>query len=78
MSAPDIIRQLTATFANNLAAYKSGRFNEAQVRIQFINPMFEALGWDMANRAGYAEGCKEVVHVTGSGLTFGCSLLGQA
>jgi len=62
MSAPEIIRELVATFADNLEAYKSGAFNEAQVRIQFINPMFEALGWDVANRAGYAEAYKDVIH----------------
>ena len=36
--------------------------NEAAVRIEFINPFFAALGWDVANTAGYAEQYKEVVH----------------
>jgi len=62
MSAPDIIKTLVETFATNLDAYKNGIFNEAQARIQFINPMFEALGWDVSNRAGYAEAYKDVVH----------------
>jgi len=62
MSMPDIIKQLVETFTANLEAYKSGAFNEAQARIQFINPMFEALGWDVSNKAGYAEAYKDVVH----------------
>jgi hypothetical protein len=36
--------------------------SEAACRIEFINPFFEALGWDVSNRAGYAEQYKEVVH----------------
>jgi hypothetical protein len=36
--------------------------SEAAVRIEFINPLFEALGWDVSNRSGYAEQYKEVVH----------------
>jgi len=62
MSAPEIVKQLVETFAANLDAYKSGAFNEAQARIQFINPMFKAMGWDMDNEQGYAEAYKEVVH----------------
>jgi len=62
MSTPDIIKQMVETFAANLDTYKSGAFNEAQARIQFINPMFEALGWDVSNKAGYAEAYKDVVH----------------
>jgi len=44
MSAPENIKQLVETFAANLDAYKSGAFNEAQARIQFINPMFANFG----------------------------------
>jgi len=62
MSAPEIVNQLVETFAANLDAYKNGIFNEAQARIQFINPMFKAMGWDVRNEQGYAEAYKEVVH----------------
>jgi len=37
-------------------------YKEAHVRQEFINPFFEALGWDMANLQGFAEAYKEVVH----------------
>nr|MDA8403340.1 N-6 DNA methylase [Desulfobacteraceae bacterium] len=62
MAAPDRIRQLVETFHNNLESYKRGNYNETQVRLEFINPFFEALGWDMNNTAGYAEAYKDVIH----------------
>jgi len=36
--------------------------NEAQIRQHLIDPFFEALGWDVANKQGYAEAYKEVIH----------------
>jgi hypothetical protein len=27
-----------------------------------VNPLFEALGWDVYNKKGYAEAYKDVVH----------------
>lgn len=59
---PQIISDLIAQFERNLEAYRSQGYNEAQVRQEFINPFFEALGWDMANRAGHAEAYKDVIH----------------
>ena len=40
----------------------SGEYKEAQIRIAFIDPFFEQLGWDMGNRNGYAEAYKDVIH----------------
>lgn len=37
-------------------------YNEAQVRTQFIDSFFEALGWDVRNVHGYAERYKTVIH----------------
>jgi len=62
MTAPQRIVQLVETFANNLDTYKKGAYKETQVRQEFINPFFEELGWDMANRQGYAEAYKDVIH----------------
>ena len=59
---PPEVLTLVEHFERNRDDYKSGQYNEAQLRQQFLNPMFEALGWDMANRAGYAETYKEVIH----------------
>ncbi|PKO04765.1 MAG: restriction endonuclease subunit R [Chloroflexi bacterium HGW-Chloroflexi-3] len=62
MPAPEIIHQLVQQFSDNRDAYRSGRYNEAQLRQEFLNPFFEALGWDVANRKGYSINYREVVH----------------
>jgi len=62
LAAPEKILKLVETFSRNLDAYKRGQLNETEVRVQFIDPMFKALGWDVHNEQGYAEAYKEVVH----------------
>jgi predicted type IV restriction endonuclease len=62
MSEQNILKDLLTRFDNNLDAYKSGKYNEAQLRLEFVNPLFEALGWDVYNKKGYAEAYKDVVH----------------
>ncbi len=62
MPAPDIIRRLVERFEQNHEAYRSGKYNETQLRQEFLNPLFEALGWDIYNRQGYAEAYKDVIH----------------
>ncbi|MEA1885073.1 MAG: N-6 DNA methylase, partial [Thermotogota bacterium] len=44
---------------------KKGSYNETQVRLEFINPFFEELGWDITNKQGNAEAYKEVIHEDG-------------
>ena len=39
-----------------------GRYNETQLRREFVDPMFKALGWDMENTSGYAEAYQDVIH----------------
>ena len=62
MPAPQAILELVQRFQDNQAAYKSPKYNETQLRREFLDPFFEALGWDMNNRKGYAEAYKDVVH----------------
>ncbi len=62
MPPPAILHDLVDRFRANLDSYKRGVYNETQVRREFIDPFFEALGWDVSNRQGYAEAYKEVVH----------------
>ena len=59
---PPTVHELIERFNRNRDAYRSGQYNEAQARQELINPMFEALGWDVYNRQGYAEAYKDVVH----------------
>jgi hypothetical protein len=62
MPAPREISELVSRFTENLAAYASGVYNEAQLRREFIDPLFRALGWDLDNIAGHAEAYKDVIH----------------
>jgi predicted type IV restriction endonuclease len=50
MAAPQTILELIERFDRNRVAYKSDQYNEARLRIEFLNPFFEALGWDINNR----------------------------
>ena len=59
---PPIIASLIERFDQNAEAYRSAAYNETQVRQEFINPFFEALGWDIANKSGHAEAYKDVIH----------------
>ncbi|MBI5438918.1 MAG: hypothetical protein HY936_08245 [Nitrosomonadales bacterium] len=62
MPAPSTVLALVENFERNLDAYRSGQYNETQVRRDFIDPLFKALGWDMDNSAGYAEAYRDVIH----------------
>lgn len=62
MQAPKEIVELVERFAQGIEDYRRAEYKEANVRIQFIDPFFEALGWDVRNVSGYAEQYKDVVH----------------
>jgi hypothetical protein len=62
MTAPAIIHDLVERFSRNFEVYKASSYNETQVRREFIDPFFEALGWDVNNRDGNAEAYKDVIH----------------
>ncbi len=62
MDVPRRIRELAHVFERNREAYRSGRYKEAQLRAEFIDPFFESLGWDVHNKQGYAEPYKDVIH----------------
>ncbi len=61
MSAPDIIQQLVKRFEEHHESYLSVKYNETQLRSEFLDPLFEALGWDVFNKQGYAELYKDVL-----------------
>ena len=50
MAAPEIIRKLVERFEEHHDSYRSSKYNEAQLRREFLDPFFEALGWDLFNR----------------------------
>ncbi len=57
-----IIGERVELFARNINQYHHPDYKEAQLRQEFLNPFFEALGWDVNNRQGWAEQYKEVVN----------------
>src|SRR2546425_6190104 len=62
MSAPKEILDLVERFERNKDAYRSPQYNETQLRREFLDPFFKALGWDIDNEQGYAEAYKDVIH----------------
>src|SRR5438132_2061938 len=62
MGVPTEIRELAERFERNKDAYRSPQYNETQLRREFLDPFFKALGWDIDNEQGYAEAYKDVIH----------------
>ena len=62
MPAPEVILKLIKRFDEQKAVYLSGSYNETQVRRDFIDPFFKALGWDIDNANDYAEAYRDVIH----------------
>lgn len=62
MPAPQTVIDLVTRFESQLAAYKSGRYNETELRRDFLDPFFEALGWDVRNTGNASEKYRDVIH----------------
>src|SRR5690349_6070942 len=58
---PTELDLLVERFAERQEEYLHTAYSEAQVRIDFLNPLFALLGWDVANVANLAMGEREVV-----------------
>ena len=46
------IHKLVEKYEADRNFYLTDRYNETQVRSDFLDPLFELLGWDIKNRAG--------------------------
>ncbi len=53
--------KLIRKFESDQQHYLSKQYLEAQARVDFISPFFEALGWDMENEAGLPHHQREVI-----------------
>jgi N-6 DNA Methylase len=62
MTMPTEVERLVGRFREQHAAYRQAGYNETQLRREFVDPFFEALGWDLSNRQGLSDAYKEVVH----------------
>jgi len=59
--APSIIKDLIERYERNESEYKGKGYNEFQLRNEFINPFFAALGWDIENKKGAAPAYRDVL-----------------
>jgi type I restriction-modification system DNA methylase subunit len=62
LPAPLQLKELIEKYDRNREQYSSSGYKEAELRKEFLDPLFELLGWDMSNKAGNAEQYKDVVH----------------
>lgn len=60
--APNYVKELVQKFETHKDSYKSPSYNETQLRREFLDPLFTALGWDMVNKEGKPEAYKDVIH----------------
>jgi type I restriction-modification system DNA methylase subunit len=60
-AAPATIAKLVDTFTEHRETYRRPGYNEQQLRQDFLDPFFEALGWDVNNRQGFAEAYRDVI-----------------
>ncbi|MEM6749648.1 MAG: DNA methyltransferase [Planctomycetota bacterium] len=61
-SIPDKVLELIERFRLHRDNYHAGKYNETELRRDYLDPLFEAMGWDIDNKKGYAEAYREVVH----------------
>ena len=62
MTAPQSVRQLVRKFGEQRGTYTTGVSRATHVRMEFIDPLFRALGWDVDNSQGLSLAHREVVH----------------
>jgi type I restriction-modification system DNA methylase subunit/predicted type IV restriction endonuclease len=62
MNPPQTVLDLVEHFRRNADDLRSNRYNETELRREFLDPFFEALGWDVNNHLRYSETYKDVVH----------------
>ena len=54
-TCPDVIKRLIDRFDQHADQIRSPDYNEALIRIDFINPLMSELGRDIDNRQAFAE-----------------------
>ena len=62
MEAPQEVLKLVERFKENRDSYVADDYKEIRLRIEFLDPFFKALSWDVNNEQGYAEAYKDVIH----------------
>lgn len=55
------IKELIKKYESNREYYQSPKYNETQLRADFLDPLFEMLGWDITNKSGKSNNEREVL-----------------
>ena len=55
------IKELIQKYESNRDYYQSPKYNETQLRADFLDPFFEMLGWDITNKSGKSNNEREVL-----------------
>jgi hypothetical protein len=55
------LKLLLAAFTKEYAVYKDSKYSEAQLRIDFINPLLKTFGWDVDNEASHSQFFRDVL-----------------
>ena len=58
MTAPDSIARLVDKFERDKRRFQQPEYNEAQLREEFVNPFFRALGWDLGEQVLHEAGLR--------------------
>lgn len=61
MKEKDILHELVRKYEQNRDYYLTPRFNETMLRSEFLDPLFELLGWDIKNSDGKRTNEREVL-----------------
>jgi len=62
MPAPQAVLALVQRYEANRRDYHKGQKNETELRREYLDQFFRALGWDVDNNKGWSEAYKEVAH----------------
>lgn len=62
VAAQNQLRNLVSIYNRNFDQYQQATYNETQVRVDFVNPFSQLLGWDVLNEAGLPQHLREVTH----------------
>jgi hypothetical protein len=68
VAAPNEFIDLVNRFHEQYDSYRLPSYGETELRREFIDPFFTALGWDVDNKQGNAEAYKDVVHEDSIGI----------
>ncbi|MDR2223136.1 MAG: N-6 DNA methylase [Flavobacteriaceae bacterium] len=55
------LERIISAFEKEYSIYKSDKYKEAQLRIDFLNPLLKSFGWDVDNENGKSQFLRDVI-----------------